>query len=388
LFIVTKETLMNRMPEFPPNHRYDETALVLQGGGALGAYQAGTYEALAEAGVLPDWFAGISIGSINAAIMAGNPPAKRVEALRSFWNRITEDYPSVAFWPGDTLSRRIGGTLSGLRALGAGIPVFFKPRFPSAWLQMPGAAGALSHYDTSPLRDTLLKHIDFDLLNSGVVRLSLGAVNVRTGNFTYFDTTQLRIGPEHVMASGALPPGFPPIRIDGEYYWDGGLVSNTPLSHVLGNAMTGSTLVFQVDLFSARGPFPETISDVEERRKDIVYSSRTRLNTDILREKHALQQAIAELAQLLPDDVRSHPRIAELTGLAREHTFSVVHLIYRRAAYDGPSKDYEFSRRSMLEHWAAGHSDGIRSLRTTEWRIPPQSAGGIDVYDTNRSGVN
>ena len=268
-----------------------------------------------------------------------------------------------------------------------GIPGFFAPRFPPAWLEMPGAVGALSAYDTAPLRRTLEKLIDFDLLNSTDTRISLGAVNVRTGNFSYFDSRNMKLGPEHVMASGALPPGLPPIEIDGEFFWDGGLVSNTPLSHVLDNAEARSTLVFQVDLFSATGPFPETLGDVEERRKDIVYSSRTRMNTDMFREKHDLRQAIARLAAELPADAAKDPEIARLAALGNDHAFSIVHLIYRRASYDGPGKDFEFSRRSMTEHWQAGWSDARRTLRNHAWRVPPRVEEGIAVFDINRSGV-
>ncbi len=378
---------MNQIEQFPPHHLYRETAFVLQGGGALGAYQAGVYEAMAAAKVHPRWFAGISIGAINAAIMAGNKPEERVDKLRSFWTRVTTDLPQSFYVLDDTYSRRAFGALHSMSAVAGGISGFFKPRAHPAVLQLPGAADALSVYDTGPLRETLEEHVDFELINSGHNRLSLGAVNVRTGNFTYFDNERLRIGPEHVMASGALPPGFPPIEIDGEYYWDGGLVSNTPLSYVLGDAPAGSMLVFQVDLYSASGPFPETIGDVEERRKDIVYSSRTRMNTDMFREKQALRQAVAELAERLPENVREDPEVASLTALGSEHAISVIHLIYRRRAYDGPAKDFEFSRRSMGEHWTAGRADAVRTLRAVDWRTPPSPADGIAVFDMNRSGV-
>jgi NTE family protein len=377
---------MNVIAQQPPNALYTQTALVLQGGGALGAYQAGVYECLEDRRVLPNWVAGISIGAINAAMIAGNRPGERVRQLRTFWDRITEPVPDMMVPLTDTMSRRIHATVSGLRSLLSGIPGFFSPRLPAAWLQPPGGPGATSYYDTGDLHATLKRHVDFDLINSGAIRLSLGAVNIRTGNFTCFDSRNMEIGPEHVMASAALPPGFPPVEIDGEYYWDGGLVSNTPLSYVLNNSCR-DTLMFQVDLFSAVGPYPETIDEVEERRKDIVYSSRTRMNTDIFREKHTLKQAITQLAERLPPGARTDPVVAELAGLGGDHKATIVHLIYRRTTYGGPAKDYEFSRRSMVEHWKAGKADARRTLRARAWREPPPPELGIAVYDMTRSGV-
>jgi len=378
---------MNAPERFSPNARFDQTALVLQGGGALGSYQGGVYQGLDEAGVAPTWFAGISIGAINAAILAGNRPQDRLDRLTSFWDLVTHDDALAPFSMDDTVSRRTLGAMSGLRAVAGGIPGFFAPRLPSPWVSLPGSPRALSHYDTTPLRDTLLDHVDFDRINHGEVRLSLGAVNVRTGNFSFFDNHRMPLGPEHVMASGALPPGFPPVEIEGEWFWDGGLVSNTPLSHVLDNAEARSTLVFQVDLFSASGPLPQHLFDVEERHKDIMYSSRTRMNTSHFRQVHALRQAIGKLARHLPPEALAEPEIAALAGLAPTHAFSIVHLIYRRAAYDGPNKDYEFSRRSMHDHWQAGLDDARRTLRQTCWQTPPEPAEGIAVFDTNRAGV-
>lgn len=376
------------MKVLQPDQKYDQTALVLQGGGALGAYQAGVYESLAACGVDPRWFAGISIGSINAAILAGNTPERRLDQLRSFWHGITNQPVLADLLPQNTATRRLVGKLSSGNAIVAGIDGFFRPRLPPAWMRPDGDPGALSFYDTAPLRQTLLEHVDFDLINSGAVRLSLGAVNVRTGNFTYFDNARIEIGPEHVMASGALPPGFAPIEIDGEYYWDGGLVSNTPLSYVLENAQAGKTLVLQVDLFSASGPFPQNIDDVEERRKDIGFSSRTRMNTDSYRQRHQLKQAINRLMAALPKNKRDDPELAALGALGADNAFSIVHFIYRRVAYDGSSKDFEFSRLTMAEHWAAGRADARRTLRRLEWREPPLDTEGIAVFDMTRSGVN
>lgn len=378
---------MKVITEQPPNALYTQTALVLQGGGALGAYQAGVYECLEGSRVLPNWVAGISIGAINAAIIVGNPPGVRVNRLRAFWESITEPFPDIMLPFTDTACRRAHAIASSMRCLLGGVSGFFSPRIPPTWLQLPGGPGAISYYDTDCLRETLERCVDFDLINSGAIRLSLGAVNVRTGNFIYFDSRDMEIGPEHVMASGALPPGFPPVEVDGEYYWDGGLVSNTPLTYVLNNSAGRDTLMFQVDLFSASGPYPETIDEVEERRKDVVYSSRTRMNTDAFREKHKLKQAIAKLAGLLPPGARTDPVVAELAGLGADHIATIVHLIYRRTSYDGPAKDFEFSRRSMLAHWKAGKADARRTLRAKAWREPPSRDLAIAVYDMTRSSV-
>ncbi|MGE0628907.1 MAG: DUF3734 domain-containing protein [Hyphomicrobiaceae bacterium] len=366
--------------------QYTNVALVLQGGGALGAYQGGVYQALSEAGCEPDWLCGISIGSINAAIIAGNPPDKRVSALRSFWHRVTGGFVLPAPEYGDA-SRRYFNAVSAVASLLGGQPDFFTPRFPPAILRAHGSDGAISVYDTSPLKATLEELIDFDLLNSGQLRLSLGAVNIRTGNFIYFDTQSTRIRVEHVMASGALPPGFPPVEIDGEHYWDGGLVSNTPLVQVLDGHVEENTLVFQVDLFSARGDLPGDVLEAEERRKHISFSSRTRLNTDQFREKHRLRQAIVKLFERLPSEARQEEEIRRLRDMGNDHEVAIVHLIYRRRSYEGQAIDFEFSRASMLEHWAAGLNDAHQTLQSPQWLGAPNSLDGVQVFDILRDKV-
>ena len=378
---------MNRPEKIPANSRYSETVLVLQGGGALGAYQAGVYETMHSTAIEPDWVSGISIDAINAAIIAGNPQDQRIAKLRSFWETVTSDWPPTMMVADNAISRSWASSLSAWQAMTFGIPGFFAPFHLPAPLALPGSPQAISWYDTSTLRDTLLAHADFDRINSGGMRLSLGAVNVTTGNFAYFDNRHIEIRPEHVMASGALPPGFPPVEIDGEYFWDGGLVSNTPLSYVLDNADAASTLVLQVDLFSARGNFPSTMDGVEERRKDIIYSSRTRMNTDRFLELHKLRRAVSSLASKLPEDALADPQIAELAELGNDRVVSILHLIYRRSGRDGPAKDYEFSRRSMHEHWRAGSADARRTLRASDWHEPPAVEDAIAVYDLTRSGV-
>ncbi|MFC5496855.1 DUF3734 domain-containing protein [Caenimonas terrae] len=353
-------------------------ALVLQGGGALGSYQAGAYAGLVDSDADLDWVAGVSIGAINAALIAGNAPKDRVHRLSEFWHLISSG-------PGQSLPARWGdrsmlNQWSAFSTSMFGVPGFFRPVVNPALL-LGGAAPMLSYYDTSPLKQTLERLVDFDRINSGGMRLSVGAVNVRTGNSTYFDNSTHQIGVEHIMASGALPPGFPPVDIEGEDYWDGGIVSNTPLQYVLDTHARGKRLVvMQVDLFSARGEMPTTLSEVAERQKDITYSSRTRMNTDALAANVNLQQALADLLARLPPRLRDDPSVKSLRGNLRTEPIDIVHLIYRDRPYERDSKDYEFSRTTMLEHWAAGVRDMRNTLAHPDW-LQGASAGGVTTYD-------
>ena len=364
-------------------------ALTLQGGGALGAYQAGVYQALAEAGIEPDWVAGISIGAINAAIIAGNAPAERVAMLKNFWNEITAQpswSPMGWFEPlavSGVAGRQIFNQLSAAQALTTGAPGFFTPRMPPPNLQPSGSAGATSYYDTTPLRATLLRYVDFDRINAGRMRLSAGTVNIRTGNFVYFDTADKahRIEPQHIMASAALPPGFPAIEIDGEHYWDGGLVSNTPLQWVLQHGTRQDTLAFQVDLWSARGRVPHNLMEVATRQKEILYSSRTRDNVASFLESERLRNAIAELLDDMPAKQRGSNEMSALRALAERKVYNIVHLIYRTRKYEGDSKDYEFSQLSMNDHWNAGYGDTVRSLEHREALEPTKNKDGIACFD-------
>jgi len=360
--------------------------LVLQGGGALGAYQAGVFEALAATGLEPEWVAGISIGAINAALIAGNPRERRVEALREFW-RLVSSGPQMDFGPLLWPLRAAQGRLNSSAAAVFGVTGFFTPRFPPPQLQPPGTVEAISYYDTAPLKATLERLVDFDRINSDHVRFSVGAVHVTSGNFVYFDNKERTIGPEHVIASGALPPGFPPIEIDGEHYWDGGLVSNTPLDYVLESERESDLLVFQVDLFPAVGPMPRNLIEATEREMDIRYSSRTRMNTDMaLRVRHARRLVRRLLAQL-PEELQQGPVAAELAKLSQENALTVVHLIYRRAAYESSAKDYEFSRATMLEHWAAGMEAVKRSMKDKALILTTPSPGGARVFDIRSGGA-
>jgi len=367
--------------------RAEQCILVLQGGGALGAYQGGVYETLEGAGLAPTWLAGISIGAINAALVAGNAPERRVERLREFWEGVsTLPFGVVPPQLPETLSsigrtRDVVNETNATVAMLFGVAGFFQPRIPPAPFQPPGTLAAISYYDTEPLRRTLERLVDFDRINSGAIRLSVGAVNVRTGNFLYFDSSERTIDVRHVMASAALPPGFPPVEVDGEFYWDGGLVSNTPLQHVLDQPGSEHRLVFQVDLFAARGELPATITDVAEREKDIRYSSRTRLNTTVELKRQALLQAAQRLVARLPPQLRSDADAKLLARIPADSAVTVVHLIYRSKHYESQSKDYEFSRASMLEHWSAGVADTTQTLADPRWqqRKPPTS--GVEIFD-------
>jgi NTE family protein len=334
----------------------DDVALVLQGGGALGAFQAGVVESLEHLAIKIDWVAGISIGAINAAIVAGNPPDTRIAALRRFWDRVSGGMPDITL-PGD-------GDLREAAHLGAaaavtlwGVPGFFRPHLLPMWLAPAGSPAALSYYDTGPLRQTLDEFIDWDRINRGEMRLSVGAVDIENGNFAYFDNREGpwrgRIDARHVMASGALPPGFPPVEIDGRHYWDGGLVSNTPLAHVLDH-QGGDLLVFQVDLFPAEGPLPRSMSDIWSRQKDIQFSSRTRQVTDHYLRERREHHAIRDLLDSLPDAYAETEPARRLAAMVDEGAVNIVHLIYRLRAWESGARDFEFSRATMVDHWAQG----------------------------------
>ncbi|WP_371260601.1 patatin-like phospholipase family protein [Bradyrhizobium sp. Ec3.3] len=372
---------------------FNRVVLLLQGGGALGAYQAGVYQALAETGLHPDWVVGISIGAINAAIIAGNAPEKRVDRLREFWEEITApamgfDADGVGLFERGEAARALANQVSAVTVAFAGTPGFFRPRLPNPWFHPPGTIEATSYYDTRPLRATLERYVDFDRINSDSydTRLSLGAVNVRSGNLVYFDPGTQVIGPEHVMASGALPPGFPAIEIEGEHYWDGGLVSNTPLQWLVTNTrVTGErmpdALVFQVDLWSARGEFPRNLPEVATRQKEIQYSSRTRAFTNFIKLLHKVEYSVATLLDQLPDEFKQSEEAKFLASRAQRHAYNLVHLIYRPRGYEGDSKDYEFSRVSMAEHWRSGYHDTIRTLRHPEVLERAGNGEELSIFD-------
>ena len=362
---------------------YASVALVLQGGGALGAYQAGVYEALSETGIAPDWISGVSIGAINAAIIAGNRPEKRLDRLRDFWETVSSR-PGLPFEPDGDIFRQMRNQFSAFTTTLAGLPGFFTPRTLNPWQQFTGAAGATSFYDTGELHKTLNRLVDWNILNNGEQRLSVGAVNVRTGNFRYFDSALEKIGPEHVMASGALPPAFPAVKIENEYYWDGGIVSNTPLQYLLIQQKLRDTLVFQVDLFSARGELPRDMADVLSRQKDITYSSRTRNTTDMFRQFHSLKLKLRDaLLRVAPGNL-TEADTAFLASIADVPQVNIIQLIYQQQTYEGHARDYEFSAASMRDHWAAGHADTTKTLRHRKWLDIPSEAAGMTAHDVHR----
>lgn len=388
---------------------YEKIALVLQGGGALGAYQAGVYEALEEAGLRPDWFAGVSIGAINAAILAGNAPERRVERLRTFWdtislpagpfgsslpwiNQLIESVPfggpgSAGIPFGAALEEARLAWLGATSAVGAllqGQQGFFQSRALSPFLFRDGSAAATSFYDVAPLRQTLERLVDFDRINDGATRLSVGAVNVRTGNVVYFDSREQPLGPEHVIASGALPPAFPAVEIDGEHYWDGGVVSNTPLQYVLSDTPRADTLALQVDLWSARGELPRSILDVLERQKDIQYSSRTRLGTDTMERLQKLRSALRELIERAGADAVPAALLDHLQPWICDRVYNVIHLIYRSKPHEEPYKDYAFGPVAMRDHWQSGLDDMRRTLAHVEYFDPPSREQTVVTHDVHR----
>ncbi|NLH83137.1 MAG: patatin-like phospholipase family protein [Phyllobacteriaceae bacterium] len=380
---------------------YDRVALLLQGGGALGAYHVGVWEALASVGIEPDWISGVSIGAINATIIAGNPPEKRIERLDAFWNEITRTSPlqtlrafdpfglAAALMPlglSDTV-RAVQSQLSGLAAMTFGQPGFFAPRVPNPWFAPRGSQGATSFYDTAALKSTLERLIDFDRVNDGPMRVSIGAVEVETCNFEWFDTrhpkTPVRLDARHVMASGALPPALPAVEIDGRHWWDGGIVSNTPLEHLLDQEDDLSSLVFQVDLFPAQGPLPQDMAEVMARQKDISYSSRTRAGTTRFRQVFGLRRRLLDALARIPPEARTLEDEATIRDLCRPGVVDILHVIYRTKAWESDNKDYEFSARSAAEHRAAGFIDMAATLKRREWFAPPSAEDGVVTHDVH-----
>jgi NTE family protein len=375
----------------PPPHAagrrtpFEQIALLLQGGGALGAYQAGVYQALAEADLHPNWVAGISIGAVNSAIIAGNPPEKRVERLREFWEAVSASPLGLpytkSFDPKGAFDRQFVYQAEAMNVLLFGAPNFFVPRVPPPLLWPPGRADRASFYDNGPVRPTLQRLVDFDRLNDGAMRLSVGAVDVCSGNFTYFDTTTHKIRIDHIIASGSLPPGFAATEVDGAHYWDGGLISNTPLQWVLDSRPRRDTLAFQVDLWSARGLLPRDMIEVEVRHKEIVYSSRNRAATDQYKHVQKLRIAAANLISRLPAELRDSDDVRLLETEANDKVCNIVHLIYRAQKYEGIAKDFEFSRRTMEEHWTTGYRNARQTLANPEVLELPDRHEGVRTFD-------
>ncbi|CAE6849207.1 hypothetical protein R69927_07063 [Paraburkholderia domus] len=371
---------------------YETVALMLQGGGALGAYQAGVFQGLYEAGIEPNWLAGISIGALNTAIIAGNPPEKRVERLLQFWETICQPafgpplpaFIEHALFNSSDAVRKAFTATQAMGAIVEGQKGFFVPRFPPPLPTVSGPPQLASYYDTTPLKATLEALCDFDRINSGEMRVSVGAVNCGTGNFAYFDNKHTKLRPEHFMASGALPPGFAAVEIDGQYYWDGGLMSNTPLYEVIQTTPRRDTLAFQVDLWSAIGPVPDNITDVQGRMKDIQYSSRTRLVTDMLQRSQRFRHVLREVLDRVPSDQRDDPWCKLADDLSCSKRYNVIHLIYRQKEYEGHFKDFQFGLSTMREHWKSGLEDIRHSLAQPDWLDMPDNDAGFVTHDIHR----
>jgi NTE family protein len=379
--------------ELPP---YERIALVLQGGGALGAYQAGVFQGLHEAGIPLTCLSGISIGALNTAIIAGNPPHLQVQRLVEFWETICQanfglgmdPFTEQTLFGINDFTRRAISAMHAGSALVAGQNGFFQPRFPPPASVMPGTPETASYYDTGAMIDTLERLCDFDRINSGEQRISVGAVNVQTGNFVYFDNATTHLTARHFMASGALPPAFAPVEIDGEYYWDGGLVSNTPLTQVLAARPKLDTLVFQVDLWSARGVVPTNMAEVYDRIKDIRYSSRTRLITEEMRETQFLRHVIQHLLKHVPEDTQAGDPYCKLAhDLADNKHYNVIHLIYRNKPYERHYKDFQFGLATMREHWAGGLADIRKTLATPQRLAMPDNPSGFVTHDVHREEI-
>ncbi|MGH8806617.1 MAG: patatin-like phospholipase family protein [Noviherbaspirillum sp.] len=362
-------------------------ALVLQGGGALGAYQAGVYQALHEHELTPDWVVGTSIGAINGAIIAGNPRSTRLAQLKAFWDEVSHhDLLDMHKVP-DPM-RRLNIMLATFDAITRGVSGFYAPRpfnpFAIDWPVPPEAAG---FYDTSELEKTLTRLVDLDHLNApDTMRLTVSAIKVTCGQLNNFDTKREPVGIRHVMASGALPPGFPPVRIDGELYWDGGLYSNTPLETVLADEPRVDTICFMVDLWSPDGPEPLTLEQVHTRQKDVLYASRSRRHIDAYLRGHRLRRLVRMLREKVPDGQLSADEVAELDKVGMHTTMQIVRLAYSGRDWQMASKDINFSKGSIEWRWSQGYQDALRAIEHGGWRAELPEETGVLVHEFGPTG--
>lgn len=361
---------------------YDRIACVFQGGGALGAYQVGAFCAIHERGYQPNFLAGVSIGAINSAIIAGNKPKKQVEKLLGFWDRITPHYLIDHFEHYDkfNFSHHMYNYIGAMHALFWGLNGFFKPRFPPPVPFLRHTPDHLSYYDTAYLKETLEEFIDFNLINEKKITLCLGAVNVISGEMEFFNNQKITITPEHVMASGALPPGFPAIKIGDNYYWDGGIYANTPLITVLDALPELDTLCFVVDCFSLKGVLPQTLEQIEERQKDIRYGSHSRRLTNIYTSRQNLQAAIKYLGDKLTAKAKQDPEVQKILKLGHEKRFSVVHIIYRATPYAHSFKDYNFASKVIELRKRTGYENALEILNSPEWEKKTTKTLDCSIY--------
>ena len=351
-----------------------QVVLVLQGGGALGAYQVGVYEALHHAGVEPDWVIGTSIGAINAALIAGNPIEARMERLNAFWRHV--EMPATIPGPLDWLG--IGNLVANMSTVMRGIPAFFEPN-PAALRGMRATVGVeqASYYSTEPLRRTLGKLVDFGSLEGGTTRLTVGAVNACSGAMRYFDSRDEALSVEHVMASGALPPAFPAVRIDGEPYWDGGIYSNTPIEAVLDDRPRRDSLIFAVNVWHQTAPEPESIWQVMGRQKDIQFASRADSHLARQKQIHRLRHVIRQLTKELPASKQSDPVVKELSSWGCGTTMHVAHLVAPRLEGEDHTKDIDFTAAGVNARRAAGYADTMKMIERSPWRAPTDPIEGV-----------
>jgi NTE family protein len=355
-----------------------QVALVLQGGGALGAYQGGVYQALHEAGIEPDWIIGTSIGAINASIITGNAPEDRLPRLREFWRRVERS----DFWGVFPAWTGVADALSSWSTLANGIPGFFEVN-PSAFLgaHVPLGADHAGYYSTKPLRQTLEELVDFSLINQKRPRLTVGAAHVRTSMMHYFDSREMELTPGHIMASGALPPAFPAVRLDGELYWDGGILSNTPTECIFEDHPRRNSLIFAVHLWHPTGDEPETIWQILHRQKDIQYSSRITNYIVRQRETHKLRHVISELLKFLPEEAKKNAMVKELAGYSCRTRMHVVRLLAPRLKNETHIKDIDFSPAGIRARWEAGYADTNRALQVQAWLEECDPLEGVILHE-------
>jgi NTE family protein len=353
-----------------------QVVLVFQGGGALGAYQAGVYQALHEGGIEPDWIVGTSIGAINASLIAGNEPEHRLDRLEEFWRRMKrKEFWGLANWPG------LADTTSYWSTLLGGIPGFFEPN-PLAFLgaHYPLGRDSAGFYSTAPLANTLTELVDFALIARCTPRLTVGAAHVRTSEMRYFDSRETAITAQHIMASGALPPAFPAVRIDGELYWDGGILSNTPTEAIFDDNPRRSSLIFAVHMWNPMGPEPESIWEVLHRHKDIQYSSRVASHIARQRQVHKLRHVVSELVKLMPEDARNRPVVKDLAEYGCLTRMHVVQLLAPRLDNENHTKDIDFSPTGIRLRWEAGYADTRRALRRAAWNDACDPLEGVILH--------
>jgi NTE family protein len=363
---------------YEPHVGPGQIVLVFQGGGALGAYQAGVYQALHEAGIEPDWIIGTSIGAINASLIAGNAPDRRLPRLKEFWDRVAHK----TVWGGSAAWPQICQTLSYWNTLAHGIHGFFEPN-PMAFLGTHVLLGAdkAGYYSTAPLERTLGDLVDFSLVNRCRPRLTVGAAHVRTSRMKYFDSREMEIGVRHVMASGALPPAFPAVRVDGELYWDGGILSNTPTEAIFDDDPRRSSLIFAVHMWNPIGPEPETMWEVMHRQKDIQYSSRVATHIARQLQSHRLRHVIKELLAYVPEDVRSSEEVRELAAWGCLTRMHVVRLLAPRLANEDHTKDVDFSASGIAKRWEAGFADTRRAIERKPWQGDFDPLEGVILHE-------